>query len=174
MEVEVEVIQKMIMLWLVRFLPFLYFYRTMFHINSFVIKFKCLPLKLGQLTRVTDTSAAQARRGRDIQGIPWNRLHITRQNYRKTRLEQYKNYENIASSGELVDKVLWYPQSFIFVMYARKFPGFSFSEFSSALFQKCKQMNKGGNYYEFLYNTRLVKPTILHFQVCHPFEIYLG
>ncbi|KAH7682931.1 WD40-repeat-containing domain-containing protein [Dioscorea alata] len=30
---------------------------------------------------------------------------------------------------------------------------------------KCKQMNKGGNYYEFLYNTRLVKPTILHFQL---------
>ncbi|KAM0944153.1 putative transcription factor WD40-like family [Dioscorea sansibarensis] len=86
------------------------------------------------LTRVTDTSAAQARRGRDIQGIPWNRLHITRQNYRKTRLEQYKNYENIASSGELVDK-------------------------------NCKQMDKGGNYYEFLYNTRLVKPTILHFQL---------
>ena len=86
----------------------------MFHINPVVIKFKCFPLKLGQLTRVTDTSAAQARRGRDIQGIPWNRLHITRQNYRKTRLEQYKNYENIASSGELVDKVLWYPPKFYF------------------------------------------------------------
>lgn len=27
-------------------------------------------------------------------------------------------------------------------------------------------MEKGGSYYEFFHNTRLVKPTILHFQVC--------
>ncbi|EHA8586372.1 hypothetical protein COCNU_scaffold000257G000010 [Cocos nucifera] len=86
------------------------------------------------LTRVTDTSSAQARSGRDIQGIPWDRLQITRQNYRQTRIQQYKNYENIPSSGERMNK-------------------------------KCKQVEKGGNYYEFQYNTRLVKPTILHFQV---------
>ncbi|XP_077227247.1 putative WD repeat-containing protein C2A9.03 isoform X2 [Tasmannia lanceolata] len=86
------------------------------------------------LTRVTDTSSAQARRGKDIQGIPWDRLNITRENYRQTRLEQYKNYENIPSSGEIIDK-------------------------------ECKQMEKGGNYYEFRHNTRLVTPTILHFQL---------
>ncbi|KAG8484404.1 hypothetical protein CXB51_022817 [Gossypium anomalum] len=56
------------------------------------------------LTKVTDTSAAQARKGKDIQGIPWERLNITRESYRLTRLEQYKNYENIPSSGETVDK----------------------------------------------------------------------
>uniref|UniRef100_A0A2P2LD51 WD-40 repeat family protein n=3 Tax=Rhizophora mucronata TaxID=61149 RepID=A0A2P2LD51_RHIMU len=50
--------------------------------------------------KVTDTSAAQARRGKDIQGIPWDRLSITREKYRQTRLEQYKNYENIPYSGE--------------------------------------------------------------------------
>ncbi|KAK9138960.1 hypothetical protein Sjap_009554 [Stephania japonica] len=86
------------------------------------------------LTKVTDTTAAQARRGKDIQGIPWERLNITREKYRQTRIEQYKNYENVPSSGELVDK-------------------------------ECKQMEKGGNYYEFRHNTRLVKPTILHFQL---------
>ncbi|XP_044472806.1 uncharacterized WD repeat-containing protein C2A9.03-like [Mangifera indica] len=48
----------------------------------------------------TDTSAAQARRGKDIQGIPWDRLSITREKYRQTRLEEYKNYENIPQSGE--------------------------------------------------------------------------
>ena len=58
-----------------------------------------------QLTKVTDTSSAQARSGKDIQGIPWDRLNITRDNYRMTRLEQYKNYENIPSSGDAVDKV---------------------------------------------------------------------
>ncbi|KAF9600605.1 hypothetical protein IFM89_011134 [Coptis chinensis] len=53
---------------------------------------------------VTDTSATQARRGKDIQGIPWERLNITREKYRQTRIEQYKNYENVPSSGEVVDK----------------------------------------------------------------------
>ncbi|OIT27268.1 PREDICTED: uncharacterized WD repeat-containing protein C2A9.03-like [Nicotiana attenuata] len=86
------------------------------------------------VTEGTDTSAAQSRKGKDIQGIPWDRLNITRQSYRLTRLEQYRNYENIPLSGEAVDK-------------------------------ECKQVKKGGNYYEFFYNTRLVKPTILHFQL---------
>ncbi|CAA3028601.1 Hypothetical predicted protein [Olea europaea subsp. europaea] len=49
---------------------------------------------------ITDTSAAEARRGKDIQGIPWERLSISREKYRQTRLEQYKNYENIPQSGE--------------------------------------------------------------------------
>lgn len=57
---------------------------------------------------MTDTSSAQARSGRDIQGIPWDRLQITRQNYRQTRIQQYKNYENIASSGERMNKVSAY------------------------------------------------------------------
>ncbi|KAL8462044.1 hypothetical protein ACS0TY_033212 [Phlomoides rotata] len=54
--------------------------------------------------RMQDTTAAQARKGRDIQGIPWERLSITREKYRHTRLEQYKNYENIPQSGEGSEK----------------------------------------------------------------------
>lgn len=54
---------------------------------------------------MTDTSAAQARKGKDIQGITWEGLNVTRQSYRLTRLEQYRNYENIPLSGEAVDKV---------------------------------------------------------------------
>ncbi|KAF7146542.1 hypothetical protein RHSIM_Rhsim04G0007600 [Rhododendron simsii] len=54
--------------------------------------------------KMADTSAAQARRGKDIQGIPWDRLSITREKYRQTRLEQYKNYENIPQSGEGSEK----------------------------------------------------------------------
>ncbi|KAI3738813.1 hypothetical protein L2E82_28984 [Cichorium intybus] len=56
------------------------------------------------LTKVTDTSSIQARTGKDIQGIPWERLNITRESYRRTRLEQYRNYENIPLSGDAVDK----------------------------------------------------------------------
>lgn len=55
--------------------------------------------------KFADTSSAQARRGRDIQGIPWERLSITREKYRQTRIEQYKNYENIPNSGEGSEKV---------------------------------------------------------------------
>lgn len=54
---------------------------------------------------MTDTSCREARKGKDIQGIPWERLNITRQSYRLTRLEQYRNYENIPLSGQAVDKV---------------------------------------------------------------------
>ncbi|XP_058219036.1 uncharacterized WD repeat-containing protein C2A9.03-like [Rhododendron vialii] len=54
--------------------------------------------------KMADTSAAQARKGKDIQGIPWERLNITREKYRQTRLEQYKNYENIPQSGEGSEK----------------------------------------------------------------------
>ncbi|KAK1318264.1 hypothetical protein QJS10_CPB04g01454 [Acorus calamus] len=86
------------------------------------------------LTRATDTSSSEARRGKDIQGIPWDRINIKRESYRKTRLEQYKNYENVPSSGKLAD-------------------------------MECKQIEKGGNYYEFWHNTRMVKPTFFHFQL---------
>lgn len=58
-----------------------------------------------QNSKATDTSAAEARAGKDIQGIPWDRLSITREKYRQTRLEQYKNYENIPNSGEGSGKV---------------------------------------------------------------------
>ncbi len=32
-----------------------------------------------------DTTAEQLQRGRDIQGIPWDRLQFTREHYRETR-----------------------------------------------------------------------------------------
>ncbi|KAI3686123.1 hypothetical protein L1987_79795 [Smallanthus sonchifolius] len=54
--------------------------------------------------KLHDTSAAEARRGKDIQGIPWVSLSITREKYRQTRLRQYKNYENIPQSGEVSEK----------------------------------------------------------------------
>ncbi|TKW41306.1 hypothetical protein SEVIR_1G305600v4 [Setaria viridis] len=49
---------------------------------------------------IPDTSSADARKGKDMQGILWERLPVTREKYRQTRLEQYKNYENVPNSGE--------------------------------------------------------------------------
>ncbi|KAG6470840.1 hypothetical protein ZIOFF_071920 [Zingiber officinale] len=45
--------------------------------------------------RANDISSAQERNGKDIQGIPWRSLNITCERYRQTRLEKYKNYENL-------------------------------------------------------------------------------
>lgn len=72
-------------------------------------------LDLMQNSKTADTCSAQARRGKDIQGIPWERLTITREKYRQTRVEQYKNYENIPRSGDGSAKVkslhlsFWFP-----------------------------------------------------------------
>ncbi|GMN53689.1 hypothetical protein TIFTF001_022823 [Ficus carica] len=53
-------------------------------------------------SKAADITATQPRggRGTDIQDIPWNRLSITREQYRQQRMEQYKNYENVPFSGE--------------------------------------------------------------------------
>ncbi|CAN1791941.1 Uncharacterized WD repeat-containing protein C2A9.03 [Linum perenne] len=52
----------------------------------------------------TDTTASEFRSGKDIQGIPWERLNYTRDKYRETRLKQYKNYENLSPSHEEINK----------------------------------------------------------------------
>ncbi|GAB2271159.1 hypothetical protein Dimus_006005 [Dionaea muscipula] len=82
----------------------------------------------------TDTTAAEARKGKDIQAIPWDRLSCTRDKYRENRLKQYKNYESLSFSHEALDKV-------------------------------SMQVEKANNFYDFQFNTRLVKSTILHFQL---------
>lgn len=82
----------------------------------------------------TDTSALEARNGKDIQGIPWERLNFTRDKYREARLKQYKNYESLARPRQDLEK-------------------------------ECFQVERGKTFYDFHYNTRLVKSTIVHFQV---------
>ncbi|GER55678.1 transducin/WD40 repeat-like superfamily protein [Striga asiatica] len=50
----------------------------------------------------TDTSASEVRNGKDMQGIPWERLNFTREKYRESRLKGYKNFENLSiSHGDL-------------------------------------------------------------------------
>jgi hypothetical protein len=47
----------------------------------------------------------EATKGKDIQEIPWERFAITREKYRQVRIDLYKNYENIPTSGEAAAKV---------------------------------------------------------------------
>uniref|UniRef100_A0A061S6I8 Uncharacterized protein n=1 Tax=Tetraselmis sp. GSL018 TaxID=582737 RepID=A0A061S6I8_9CHLO len=42
-----------------------------------------------------DTTAQQVMEGKDLQGIPWRRLRMSREGYRATRLHNYKNYVNV-------------------------------------------------------------------------------
>ncbi|PKA52946.1 Katanin p80 WD40 repeat-containing subunit B1 like [Apostasia shenzhenica] len=82
----------------------------------------------------TDTSAVEYRNGKDIQGIPWERLNYSRKKYREMRLKQYKNYENLARIRNEAEK-------------------------------DCKMVECGNQFYDFQFNTRQVKSTIVHFQL---------
>ncbi|OEL29549.1 putative WD repeat-containing protein C2A9.03 [Dichanthelium oligosanthes] len=44
------------------------------------------------------TSASDYKEGKDIQGIPWERLNYSRDQYRKMRLKEYKNYQSLTRS----------------------------------------------------------------------------
>ncbi|CAL0319356.1 unnamed protein product [Lupinus luteus] len=81
-----------------------------------------------------ETSALDARNGKDIQGIPWERLDYSRDEYRESRLKQYKNFENLSRPRENLNK-------------------------------ECLEVQKGNTFYDFQFNTRLVKSTIAHFQL---------
>ncbi|XP_026446967.1 uncharacterized protein LOC113347507 isoform X2 [Papaver somniferum] len=85
----------------------------------------------------TDTTAYEARNGKDIQGIPWERFNFGRDKYRQNRLKQYKNFQNLSRTDTTT------PQ----------------------LYKECKQVDKGNTFYDFQFNTRLVKSTIVHFQL---------
>ncbi|KAL6594030.1 hypothetical protein ACP70R_048931 [Stipagrostis hirtigluma subsp. patula] len=81
-----------------------------------------------------DTSASDYKEGKDMQGIPWERLNYNRDQYREMRLKQYKNYQSLNRSR-------------------------------SGLEQECKQVERKDTFYDFHLNTRVVKSTIVHFQV---------
>ncbi|VVB11615.1 unnamed protein product [Arabis nemorensis] len=84
----------------------------------------------------TDTSAQEARNGKDIQGIPWEGFKYTREEFRETRLKEYDNFVNILT-----------PQS------------------REKLDKEYLQVEKGKSFYDFQFNTRLVTSTIVHFQL---------
>ncbi|CAL9770939.1 unnamed protein product [Musa acuminata subsp. burmannicoides] len=85
-------------------------------------------------TQKNDTSASEYRNGKDMQGIPWERLIFSRDEYRATRLKMYMNYENVSRPRDGLEK-------------------------------ECKNVDHENTFYDFHYNTRLVKSTIVHFQL---------
>lgn len=81
-----------------------------------------------------DVSAEDVVNGKDVQGIPWEKMLFPRDQYREMKMKGYKNYQNLS--------------------YARE----------DAL-QDCKQVERDGPYYDFQYNTRRARPSIVHFQL---------
>ncbi|CAN6306438.1 unnamed protein product [Urochloa humidicola] len=51
-----------------------------------------------QHEQVDDTSSLDYKEGKDMQGIPWERLNYSRDQYRDMRLKEYKNYQNLTRS----------------------------------------------------------------------------
>ncbi|WVZ57126.1 hypothetical protein U9M48_007555 [Paspalum notatum var. saurae] len=51
-----------------------------------------------QHDQMDDTSASEYRQGKDMQGIPWERLNYGRDQYRQLRLREYKNYRSLTRS----------------------------------------------------------------------------
>jgi hypothetical protein len=72
-----------------------------------------------------DASALDFKEGKDMQGIPWERLNYTRDQYRQMRLKEYKSYKNLTRSRSGLEQV-------------RSFVTFSFSFFmlASGIFVK--------------------------------------
>ncbi|KAK3151777.1 hypothetical protein QOZ80_3AG0250410 [Eleusine coracana subsp. coracana] len=57
-----------------------------------------------QNEQMDDTSASDYKEGKDMQGIPWERLNYSRDQYRDMRLRQYKNYQSLTRSCSGVEQ----------------------------------------------------------------------
>jgi hypothetical protein len=68
-----------------------------------------------------DASALDFKEGKDMQGIPWERLNYTRDQYRQMRLKEYKSYKNLTRSCSGLEQVrsfVTFSFSFSFFMLA--------------------------------------------------------
>uniref|UniRef100_A0A0D9X7Q6 Uncharacterized protein n=1 Tax=Leersia perrieri TaxID=77586 RepID=A0A0D9X7Q6_9ORYZ len=87
-----------------------------------------------QENTLSDVSLQDVMEGKDMQGIPWEKIVFRRDQYREMKMKNYRNYQNLS--------------------YARE----------DAL-KDCKKVEKDSPYYDFQYNTRCARPSIVHFQL---------
>jgi hypothetical protein len=85
-------------------------------------------------------------RGLDPQGIPWSTLGTSRAEYRKQRLQQYRNYENLDEEQRSED-------------------GRTVSSMQQEVAQHKVNYERQRQYYTFESNERLVPSRIVHFQL---------
>jgi hypothetical protein len=53
-----------------------------------------------------DVSAADVAAGKDIQGIPWEKMLFGRDKYREMKMKNYRNYQNLSYAREDALQVL--------------------------------------------------------------------
>ena len=118
-----------------------------------------------------DTTAAQASRGRDIQGIPWDRLQFTRERYREKRVSEYKNYANLEIDVARLDAVCT-PVREVGEDDARAFDagfdecfGVEHDFATDPRYDERTNARTNGKYYQFAHNTRAVRSNFVHFQL---------
>lgn len=88
-----------------------------------------------------DTSAEELALGRDIQGVPWERLRRSRAEHRLRRLQTYRNYTNVLDTNAA-----------------------SYSEYLDELNQDAVQPSQD-QFFDFVTNSRRIKSSIVHFQL---------
>jgi hypothetical protein len=49
---------------------------------------------------MADVSAEDVASGKDVQGIPWDKMLFPRDQYREVKLKTYKNYQNLTYDRE--------------------------------------------------------------------------
>jgi hypothetical protein len=78
-------------------LPLLVAFFPLFLRNvSFVLQENMLP----------DVSAADVAAGKDMQGIPWEKMLFSRDKYREMKMKNYRNYQNLSYAREDALQVL--------------------------------------------------------------------
>ena len=68
-----------------------------------------------QHEQMDNTSALDYKEGKDMQGIPWERLNYTRDQYRQMRLKEYKSYKNLTRSRSGLEQVRSFCHISIFI-----------------------------------------------------------
>jgi len=68
----------------------------------------CYPFVLffWQENMLPDVSAADVAAGKDMQGIPWEKMLFGRDQYREMKMKNYRNYQNLSYAREDALQVL--------------------------------------------------------------------
>ena len=59
-----------------------------------------------QENMLPDVSAADVAAGKDMQGIPWEKMLFGRDKYREMKMKNYRNYQNLSYAREDALQVL--------------------------------------------------------------------
>mmetsp|Transcript_9875 Transcript_9875/g.25381 ORF Transcript_9875/g.25381 Transcript_9875/m.25381 type:complete len:661 (-) Transcript_9875:603-2585(-) len=110
-----------------------------------------------------DTTAEQAAQGRDVQGIPWERLQFSRDHYRKTRIISYRNYVNVVPEDPVEFRLEYRPELLKLCTPVAYDVGNGIGGEDGCCSRKGRASRPA--YFNFVRNSRAVHTNIVHFQL---------